>query len=196
MLNAQWRNATIISLGVLAAGGPLPDGEDAAWSQAQASGPTESLAAWGKIVTVLRHPRCLNCHQLETPLQGDAPRTHLPRVVRGPDSRGVSAMRCGDCHNEMGNNPTSGTPGGPHWQLAPVSMLWQGLSAGDLCRMLKNPKLNGERTSEALVEHMETEPLVLWGWDPGSGREPVPIPHGEFVALMKIWVAGGSACPD
>jgi hypothetical protein len=86
----------------------------AAWSQTRGSDQAESVAAWDKIVTVLRHPRCLNCHQLNSPLQGDAPRPHIPRVVRGPDNHGVSAMRCNNCHNEMGNNPTSGTPGAPH----------------------------------------------------------------------------------
>jgi isoquinoline 1-oxidoreductase alpha subunit len=75
-------------------------------------------------------------------------------------------------------------------------MLWQGLSNGDLCRMLKDPARNGKRTGKNLLEHMETEPLVLWGWNPGPGREPVPIPHAQFVELVKTWVAGGMACPN
>jgi hypothetical protein len=156
----------------------------------------ESLAAWQKIATVLQHARCLNCHQLNSPLQGNSRRPHVPHVVRGPDSHGIGAMRCGNCHNDMGNNLTSRTPGGPHWSLAPVSMLWQGLSSGDLCRMLVDPARNGNRAAEALVEHMEKEPLVLWGWNPGPGLERVPIPHDEFVRQMKVWVAGGTACPS
>jgi hypothetical protein len=155
-----------------------------------------SLAAWDQIATVLQHPRCLNCHQLNSPLQGDTRRDHIPRVVRGPDNQGVGAMRCGNCHNDMGNNPTSGTPGGLHWQLAPVSMLWQGLSSGDLCRAVKDPKHNGNRDGAALIKHMKDEPLALYGWDPGKGREPVPIPHEKVVQDMKIWVAGGMACPN
>jgi len=165
------------------------------WSLTPTASEAESLAAWEKIATVLQHPRCLNCHQLDSPLQGDTRRLHVPRVVRGPDNHGVSAMRCGNCHNEMGNNPTSRTPGAPHWQLAPVSMLWQGLSVGDLCRMLKDPSRNGKRTPEALIEHMATDRLVGWGRNPGEGREPAPIPHREFVDHMKAWVAGGTACP-
>jgi hypothetical protein len=96
----------------------------------------------------------------------------------------------------MGNNPTSGTPGAPHWSLAPAPMVWQDLSVGDLCRMLKDPTRNGDRSAEALIEHMAADRLVRWGWDPGQGREPVPIPHEEFIALMKTWVAGGTACPE
>lgn len=155
-----------------------------------------SLAAWGEIATVLQNPRCLNCHQLDSPLQGDSRRVHIPRVTRGPDNQGVGAMRCQNCHNNMGNNPTSGTPGGLHWQLAPVSMLWQGLSSGDLCRAVKDPKHNGNRDGAALIKHMEDEPLVLYGWNPGKGREPVPIPHEKVVEDMQIWVAGGMACPN
>lgn len=167
-----------------------------AWSQTKTASSADSLAAWSKIATVLQHPRCLNCHQLNSPLQGDERRPHIPQVVRGPDNHGVSAMRCGNCHNDMGNNDTSGTPGGLHWQLAPVSMLWQGLSVGDLCRALKGPAHNGNRTGAMLIAHMEKEPLVLYGWNPGKGREPIPIPHDQVVGLMKVWVAGGMACPQ
>jgi hypothetical protein len=165
----------------------------AVWGQTQSAGAGDSLAAWGKIVTVLQHPRCLNCHQLNSPLQEDSRRMHIPHVVRGADGHGVGPMRCGNCHNDS-NNLTSRTPGAPEWSLAPVSMLWQGLSSGDLCRMLKDPARNGKRSPEALVEHMSS-PLVLWGWNPGPGLEPVPIPHAEFINLMKVWVAGGTACP-
>jgi len=156
----------------------------------------QSLAAWDRIASVLQHPRCLNCHQLNAPLQGDRRRPHVPQVSRGSDDHGVSAMRCSSCHNEAGNNQTSGTPGAPHWALAPASMLWQGLTVGELCRMLKDPQRNGNRSAAALVEHMEVDKLVRWGWNPGKGREAVPIPHRDFVELMKTWVGGGMACPS
>ena len=169
---------------------------DPGWTQTAGTGEADSLAAWDKIAGVLRHPRCLNCHQLNTPLQGDMRRVHIPPVVRGPDNLGTGTMRCRNCHNETGNNEMAGVPGAPHWRLAPASMLWEGLSIGDLCRMLKNPTLNDNRTPDALVEHMDTDKLVLWGWQPGKRREPVPISHKEFVDLLKVWVSGGAACPQ
>jgi hypothetical protein len=162
---------------------------------AKSYGENDSVAAWEKVATVLQHPRCLNCHQLQAPLQGDGRRVHIPHVVRGKEDSGVGAMRCGNCHNDMGNNDTSRVPGGPHWKLAPVSMLWQGLSVGDLCRAVKDPARNGNRTGAMIVEHMEREPLVLYGWNPGRGREPVPMPHEELVKQSKIWVDGGMPCP-
>jgi len=168
---------------------------DTGWTQAAGTEEAAGLAAWDKIAAVLQHPRCLNCHQLNTPLQGDKRRVHIPPVVRGADNMGAGTMRCHNCHNDSGNNQLSGVPGALHWQLAPVSMLWEGLSTGDLCRMLKDPARNGNRTPEALVEHMETEHLVLWGWNPGGRRDPVPLPHKDFVEQMKIWTAGGTVCP-
>jgi hypothetical protein len=166
-----------------------------AWTRSAMAGEQDSLAAWDKIASVLTHPRCLNCHQLVTPRQGDTRRIHVPPVVRGADNMGAGTMRCRNCHSDNGNNEHSGVPGALHWQLAPVSMLWEGLSNGDLCRMLKDPARNGNRTPDALIEHMETEHLVLWGWNPGGRRAPVPMPHGEFIAQMKIWVTGDTACP-
>jgi len=183
--------AGLLATAAIPLGAKRKEGSSASYS-AQSAG----LAAWERIATVLRHPRCLNCHQLESPLQGDVPRAHIPHVVRGPDDHGVSAMRCGNCHNQMGNNPTSRTPGAPHWGLAPVSMLWEGMSVGDLCRMIRDPERNGNRTPEALIQHMEEDPLVAWGWDPGPGLDPVPIPHQEFVGFVRRWVEGGTPCPQ
>jgi hypothetical protein len=109
---------------------------------------SKALAAWDDIVTVLRHPRCLNCHQENVPLQGDERRIHIPLVVRGPEngeykSQGVSAMRCRNCHNVSGNNETSGTPGAEGWGLAPRTMTWQGLSSAKLCEIIQDKSLNG-----------------------------------------------------
>jgi hypothetical protein len=193
----SFRNITFAVAFILAVIGIAISSTGAARTAALAAGDqATSLAAWSEIATVLQNPRCLNCHQLDSPLQDDSRRVHVPRVTRGPDNQGVGAMRCQNCHNNMGNNPTSGTPGGLHWQLAPVSMLWQGLSSGDLCRAVKDPKHNGNRDGAALIKHMEDEPLVLYGWNPGKGREPVPIPHEKVVEDMKTWVAGGMACPN
>ncbi|MEH2613074.1 hypothetical protein [Bradyrhizobium sp. AZCC 1693] len=192
------RHGEAISISLLGAAGALALSLAAFSAYGQQGSQAESIAAWNQIVTVLQHPRCLNCHQQNVPLQGDMRRIHIPLVVRGSDSHGVGAMRCGNCHNGSGNSETSGTPGAGGaglWQLAPLSMLWEGLSSSDLCRMLKDKARNGARDGAALVHHMEHEPLVLWGWNPGGDRAPVSLPHDEFVKQMKLWVAGGMPCP-
>jgi len=70
-------------------------------------------------------------------------------------------------------------------------------SQGDFPRqgeLFKDPQRNGHRTPEQIVEHMHT-PLVLWGWSPGDGRTPVPIPQREFFAKVQAWAEKGAACP-
>jgi hypothetical protein len=75
-------------------------------------------------------------------------------------------------------------------------MAWQGLGIGDLCRTLKDPAKNGGRALPQLVEHFETEQLVLWAWNPGPGRVPPPISHDQFVAKVKEWIETGAVCAE
>jgi hypothetical protein len=160
-----------------------------------APNPIDGLAAWDEIAAVVQHPRCLNCHRLEEPLRGDSRSPHIPRVTRGPDDHGPIAMRCANCHSLTGNNPSSGVPGAPSWALARATMSWQGLSPGDICRAIKDRKQNGNRSLEAIIEHIERDSLVLWAFNPGKGREPIPISHDAFVDFVKAWVASGAPCP-
>jgi len=60
---------------------------------AQPVGQAESLAAWTKIQSVLQHPRCLNCHQAQSPLQGESRRVQTPHVIRGSENHGFSALK-------------------------------------------------------------------------------------------------------
>ncbi len=158
-----------------------------------AAAPTGDLFV--PIAEVLRHPRCMNCHPRDDrPRQGDDRHPHLQNVVRGPDNLGFVNMRCSSCHREE-NNPFGGTPGAPKWHLAPLSMGWQGLGDGELCAALKDKTRNGDRSVAALVEHMEKDGLVLWGWEPGGDRQPVSTPHAVFVTQLKAWAAADAPCP-
>jgi hypothetical protein len=47
-----------------------------------------------------------------------------------------------------------------------------------------------------LLDHMANDDLVGWGWNPGDGRSLPPLSREETVAQMKIWIAGGAACPE
>lgn len=88
-------------------------------------------------------------------------------------------------------------PGAPNWHLPPsqTKMVFIHLSSGELCRTLKNQKANGGKDLQALVEHVSTDKLVLWGWNPGVGRQAVSIPHDQFVKQFQTWVDAGSPCP-
>ncbi len=75
-----------------------------------------------------------------------------------------------------------------------MPMIWEGLSDRQLCELFKDPTQNGGRNVDGIVEHMNT-PLVLWGWNPGDGRTPVPVRKEVFLANVKTWAAKGAACP-
>jgi hypothetical protein len=148
---------------------------------------------------VFMHPRCMNCHPSgDIPLQGEDSHPHAQSVKRGPDGRGKYGMKCGACH-QLTNLPGANMPPGvPKWHLPPpaMRMTFEGKSPGDLCRQLKNPRLNGGKTVDGAIEHLEADPLVLWGWAPGDGRRTPPLSHAEFVQKMREWVNKGAACPE
>lgn len=153
-----------------------------------------SLQAFERITEVLRHPRCLNCHPSgDFPRQADDRHRHRMLVARGPDDRGTPALKCSTCHQAV-NTADGRVPGAPHWQLAPRSMGWEGLSDADLCRVLKGPRQNEGRAVRALVEHVTTDPLVQWAWSPGA-RTPPSIGQREFHDLVRRWAQTGAACP-
>ncbi len=158
---------------------------------------TAAAAAFEAMIPVLRYPRCMNCHSRgDYPRQGDDGHRHTMNVRRGPDGDGIAAVKCSTCHQDHNVAGLHRPPGAPDWHLPSpaMPMLWEGLTDRQLCELFKDPSQNGNRTVEEIVEHMNT-PLVLWGWEPGEGRTPIPVPQSEFLAKVKEWAAKGAACP-
>jgi hypothetical protein len=154
----------------------------------------ESEALFKQIATVLTHPRCLNCHTVtDFPRQGDDRHRHRQQVMRGADNNGFVTLRCASCHQTT-NVAGGAVPGAPNWHLAPLSMGWEGLTDGQLCRALKDRRKNHEMSLEKLVQHMTEDKLVQWAWDAG-GRAPPPIGQAEFHRIVKRWAETGAACP-
>ena len=140
----------------------------------------------------------MNCHPAgDIPLQGDDSHLHAQNVQRGSDGQGRFALRCDACHQAQNVAGAHLPPGAPNWHLprADMPLVFQGKTSRELCQQLKDPKRNGGKTPEQLFEHMAHDPLVLWGWRPGDGREPVSTPHDELVRAMRAWVDGGCDCP-
>jgi hypothetical protein len=190
---------------------PSAPSQDAVSRAADVESGTRARDAFMRAYPVFMHPRCQNCHPAgDTPLQGDDSHVHdLLRLRRGADGNGVFAMRCTNCH-QAANAPGPHTPPGapqpageeglpaaPRWHLPPpeTPMVFQGRTAGQLCRQLKDPKQNGGLTPERFVHHVATDPLVLWAWSPGEGRTTPPLSHEEFAAAVKGWLDAGGACP-
>lgn len=154
--------------------------------------------AFATVYRVLQHPRCVNCHPAgRVPLQGDASLPHGQSVIGGADGKGVFAMKCASCHGERNGSDANTPPGAPNWHLPASSMplVFEGRSAAQLAAQLADRAQNGGRSPEQVLEHVEGDPLVLWGWNPGPGRTPVDVPHAEFVAAMRAWVRAGCPTP-
>jgi len=171
-----------------------------------------SRAAFAVAYKVFMHPRCVNCHPVgDAPLRGEDSRQHAGlRLHRGADGRGVLTLKCTNCHqahNQQGVNMPPGAPNvlgdgsldftTPRWRLpsAETPMTFQGRTATQLCHQLQDPKQNGGLTAEQLIHHVSSDPLVLWGWNPGEGRTTPPMTHDEFVSSIRVWLEKGGACP-
>jgi hypothetical protein len=162
----------------------------------------DPIAAFESVRVVLQSARCVNCHPAgDAPLQGDDSHVHLQNVKRGPEGSGVGGLGCATCHGKANLPDSYGAHMPPWvstgWHLPPpeTKMVFADLDSTALCEQLKDPTRNGGKDIASLEEHISADPLVLWGWSPGYGRAPVPVPHAEFVSAFKVWAEAGAPCP-
>lgn len=168
---------------------------------AMSSDQEKALAAFSEAVKVFFSARCANCHPAgDIPSQGDEMTPHAQGVTRGKAGKGVYGMACTTCHqaeNLSGEHMPPGVSNGWHMPPADQKMIFQGLTAAQLCVQLKDPKRNGGRnTPEDAIHHLEEDPLVQWAWAPGNGRTVPPMSYPDFLKAMKMWVESGAACPE
>jgi len=155
-----------------------------------------SQKAFMEASEVLLHPRCINCHPAgNAPTIQDNSQPHRFNVKRGAEGKGAGGLTCTLCHRDT--NQTDGPPGVPNWHMPPehMPMTFQGRTPADLCRQLKDPKQNGGKTGAQIIDHL-SDPLVLWGWNPGKGRTSPKMDHQTFTAKMREWIDRGAYCPE
>jgi hypothetical protein len=75
-------------------------------------------------------------------------------------------------------------------------MAWEGKSLGEICRQLKDVRLNGGCDLALLQEHVAKDDLVVWGWNPGDGRKPTPGSQEAAGLLVQAWIESGAECPQ
>src|SRR6478736_5730475 len=141
----------------------------------------ESVKAFMDVYKVLMSPRCMNCHPAgDVPLTGDNSQLHNMFPKRGKDGKGVYAMKCSNCHQPTNIEGLNKPPGHPNWHLPPANMkmIFQGRTPNQLAKQLINPKTNGNKTLQQLIEHAD-DGLVMGAWDPGEGRTVPPMSHEE-----------------
>lgn len=155
-----------------------------------------------KMMRVLMHQRCVNCHPAgNTPRKGDD--SHVTRslgVPRGDHGHGLKGISCETCHSEE-NNDFSGVPGAPEWALAPAHMTWEGKTRIEIATQMMDPQRNGGRTPKEIMKHLTEHELVLWAWDPGVDAEGIPreippVSKEEYIVAVKEWIANGALIPE
>ena len=188
------RMAFVIGLLAFAAAlwisGPLAAAEHATVPKSIAVAASEDGALFTAFVPVLRHPRCMNCHsQGDFPRQGDDGHPHAMNVRRGPHGHGVTAEKCSTCNDFA----VSGIA---------FSKVFNKVTDADanLDALLlegRSPLVAGnyQFTPTGLSKFKASDKLVMWAWDPGEGRLPVPLSHDEFSAKVKQWADSGAPCP-
>jgi hypothetical protein len=191
---------SVVVCGVLGCSHGAPEGQPGASSVPASGG--DPVAAFQTVKAVLQDPRCQNCHPaIDAPLQGDESRVHDQNIQRGTTGHGAAGAECTTCHGVANLPPSYGTnvpPGvATGWHMPPPDqkMVFVGMSSRELCEGLKDTTRNGGKDFPALVKHVSSDPLVLWGWAPGTGRKPVQISHDRFVAEFKTWAGAGGPCP-
>ncbi len=162
--------------------------------------PTNTDENFDKMMMVLTHKRCVNCHPAgDAPHQGEDSHVHNFGVVRGEDDHGLAGYTCNTCHTDE-NNEYSGVPGAPHWAVAPIGMAWEGKTRVEIAEQMMDPKRNGGRSADDIMHHLTEHELVLWAWDPGidaegNPREKPPVPKDEYIKAVKQWIADGAKIP-
>jgi len=156
----------------------------------------ESAQAFIKAYRVFMHPRCMNCHPVgDAPLQGDDSHIHAQNVTRGPDGKGLYAMKCSNCHQPQHVPGENMPPGHALWHLPPANrkMVFEGKSPAQLAAHFKDNNFTGFKDfKKEMLHHVEHEPLVLNSWTYGT---PPPLSHEEFVAAVKEWIDKGAVIP-
>jgi len=157
-----------------------------------------SKKAFLKVYAVLMSPRCMNCHPSgDIPLQGEDSHLHLQGVKRGPDGKGLYALKCANCHQPHNLPGLHMPPGNPKWALPPANMkmVFQGRSPHQLAAQLLDKKRNGRKSIKALIDHITSDTLVLAGWYPAQGLAKPPLSHREFVSAFNEWISKGAVSP-
>jgi hypothetical protein len=162
---------------------------------------SENKNNFTKMMDVLTHPRCMNCHPSDNvPKQGQDGHPHYFGMEGGENDQGFAATKCTTCHQTENNN-YSGVPGAPHWGLAPQSMSWKGLTRKEIASVILDKNKNGGKNLNAVEKHLTEDELVLWAWNPGidaagNKREKPPISEEEFKKVVKEWIADGAIIPE
>jgi hypothetical protein len=149
-----------------------------------------AVSAFKRMLPVLRHGRCANCHmnvtyfdkiakdggEMATHKGGDINELPMTATDRfgGQD---VKFTPCKDCH----------TKAPPAWEVTGPD--WTGLDDYQMCQEMKRAAFNGVN----LLGHLREDELVKLAFQgrkamEDGAPEPPPMTHAEFLGATKEWI--------
>ncbi len=167
-----------------------------------------AMEAFKKLLPVVQHPRCANCHGGVDPFVDQAQGMHGGGKIDSTGGFLRTRSRCEECHGEL-----------PGWELPVLpEMAFAGKSARELCMLFKKMK----PVPSAFVAHMDNDQggvqftttaykgdralndMARDDWEETNHRrfvnEPPPGTHAQMVADAQAWVdamgAGWQVLPD
>ena len=141
----------------------------------------DPLTLFAKLMPVLSHDRCVNCHGATDPYTG----AYHPGAVN-------RRTECHTCHTARNEHGVS------NWRLAPESFAFFKKTTQQLCRHFESLGNLGD----GMAFHLETDELIGLAFigrrGNAVGREfakPPPMSRPEFVRAYRTWFRdGGGAC--
>jgi hypothetical protein len=167
--------------------------------------PVDGPQYFAKIIPVLQHPRCLNCHGLINPFVKDG--GHLGGIyTRVP---GMPGADCDLCHVDapMSLNSFVDKDGKrremSEWRIPPAKLFFVDRNPTQLCRQIRD--LAGDYPG--IVAHFGADPRIqlsfvgkrAMSYDPVTAQEMTPEPpdmsYTDFKqAVHNWWKRGAAAC--
>ena len=136
----------------------------------------DPLTLFTKMMPVLSHDRCVNCHGATDPYKGD----YHPGAI-GPNDR------CVTCHTV-----------GARWELAPSAFAFFKRTTRQLCNHFE--MLTIVDAPGNVVLHLEQDDRIGWAFVGRRGNavppqytQKPPMTRAEFVQAYKTWVRDGGA---
>ena len=138
----------------------------------------DPLTLFAKMMPVLSHDRCVNCHGATDPFTGDF---HPGEVSQDTP--------CHSCHTTAAN-----------WRLAPSQLAFFHKTTRQLCDHFERE--TNRDTPAAMIYHLENDPLIgeafigrRGGAVPPQFTRTPPMSRAAFVAAYRAWVTdGGGTC--
>ena len=75
-----------------------------------------------------------------------------------------------------------------------MKMVFEGRTPNQLAKQIINPKTNGNKTLQQLIEHAD-DGLVKTGWDMGEGRTVPTLSHEESKKAWITWIKTRAYAP-